>query len=167
MQLVQNFILYNIYEYDPIQKKISEQPGALKCHVRQNDHFFAFFCSFCFFSADNGLIKKPNIAWYCILNDLSFKTSLEKIGTTFRAIHRGQRSKKVIFGKIHHFLCIFYLKEAVNVLELVYDITMSIIFQVIPVWRRSEQLLDSIWRSKVKKGHFEAKFPIFYVIFYC
>ena len=34
---------------------------------------------------------------------------MEKIGVTFQAIHRGQRSKKVIFGKIHHFLCIFLL----------------------------------------------------------
>ena len=120
-----------------------------------------------FFSADNGLIKKLNIPWYCIFNDLSFKTSLEKIGTTFRAIHRGQRSKQVIFGKIHHFLCILYLKEAVNVLELVYDITMSIIFQVIPVWRRSVQFLDSTWRSKVKKRAFQAKFAIFCDFFLC
>ena len=94
-----------------------------------------------------------------ILNDLSFKTSLGKIGTTFRAVHRGQRSIKVIFGKIHHTLCIFYFLEAVNVLELVCDITMSMIFQVIPVWRRSGQLLASIWRSKVKKGHFGQNFP--------
>ena len=104
--------------------------------------------------------------WYYYVNHLSSDTRLEKISTIFGQHMEVKGQKSGIFGKIHHFLWIFYLKEAVYVLKLVYDITMSVIFQVIPVWRRSEQLLDSIWRSKVKKGHFGQNFA-FSVWFCC
>ena len=74
-----------------------------------------------FFSANTGLFENLNIPWYCFFNDLSRKTGLNQIKKLFRTVHRGQRSKKVIFDKNSLFQNIYFIfsAESTSKLELI------------------------------------------------
>ena len=115
-------MLYHTYENQKIQKKFLEQPKTLKCHVRQNDHFWWYFPWYIkvkpFFSANTGLFENLNIPWYCFFNDLSRKTNLNQIKKPFRAVHRGQRSKKVIFDENCLFQNIYFIFSAESTSKL-------------------------------------------------
>ena len=86
-----------------------------------------------FFSANIGLIKNLRPPWCCYFNVLSRNTSLEKIKTTFRKVHRGQRSNKVISVKFTVFPVIFAFLAKKYALEQVYGITVLMTYHIIPV----------------------------------
>ena len=86
-----------------------------------------------FFSANIGLIKNLRPPWCCYFNGLSGNTSLEKIKTTFRKVHRGQRSNKVILVKFTVFPVIFAFLAEKYALEQVYGIIVLMTFHIIPV----------------------------------
>ena len=89
-----------------------------------------------FFFANTGLFENRNIPWYCFFNVLSCKTGLNKIKKLFRTVHRGQRSKKVIFGKIRLFQSIFLIFSA--------ESTPKRVFITIPYSLVTAYVIDSM-----------------------
>ena len=93
-----------------------------------------------FFSANKGLTKKIRLPWYCYFDDLSRKSSLKKIETTFRTVLGGQRSKRVFLAKFALFWIIFAFLVIEYALEQVYDVAVSMVFHIIPILKEIKMI---------------------------